>query len=204
MDVNVSFVIPKSFIKTINKDKIKYVDHVNAISSYVNLVADFCENILKILNNYIENKNIIKLKYNSDMIEACVQDFDNIILFLNEAIASLNDINMPLSFKYRSVVKIYIFELKNNVKIVSKMKDVFYNINLNIKHILDEFKEKSAKIEFKEIDDNSIVYDWNVVSSNIDLTINHTEKEYGVSNGSVVSFENSEIEFLDTFDVTNK
>lgn len=169
------------FIKTINNDEKNFKNHINALSNYVDVVENFCTDLKQCIFKYMGEAKVIKLKYNSMNLSLAIQDLEKVILFLNNALASLESMNVPLTFKYRIILNLYEKDLKNYIKTLSFSKTTLENINKTINSILSTAKTKNSRIEFRVVDNKKIGYRWQTFSSNLKQIDNQSGKEHNTN-----------------------
>ena len=169
------------FIKTIKNDEKNFKNHINAISSYVDVIEKFCNDLKQCVFKYTGKIRVVRLKYNSMNVSFAMQDLNKAITFLNNALASLESANIPLTFKYRIILNLYERDLKQYIKTLSFSKITLENINRTMNGILSIAKTQNSRIEFKSVDNKKLGYKWQTFSSDLKQIEKEASKEHNTN-----------------------
>lgn len=190
------------FIKTITTDNTSFLNHINAISNYVNVIEQFCNELKQCIFKSTGNNRVTKIKYDSSNTNYAIQDLNNSILFLEKALASLEAMNVPITFKYRLILNLYEKQLKENIKTLKVSKETLENINRSINSILSNAKIKNAQVEFMTVDSKKLGYHWQTFSSDLKNVDDKSGNEHNVignnSNQSILNVDQVNVDSTNT------
>lgn len=169
-----------SFIELVKKERYEFNEHIESLSDYLNIIANFCDQLDEIIESNLGISRLKVIQYDYEKTNELIETITKIYNLIDKNYTILNELNIPQEFKYYSEIKqIELNYYKYRAKARS-MKSKLNNIKNRVESLIVKTKSKVDNFDSVYISNNFCEHSYKVVSSVISKVV--VEKNFQDAN----------------------
>lgn len=179
----------ENFIKIVKTEYNLFSDQITAMDKYLNSINSFINSLSSEIKSKINVQVLQKVSYNSDYMNKQIEYLRNVFLHLNYCVNLLENLDLPITFEYKTTIESYYRQLKSNRDTINNLRSKLESINTSILTLINMTRDNVNSIDFVTINRNEMQYNWKIYSADL-IDTNMASK------GNSYNFNDKETLFL--------